>query len=322
MSNFWDKLGDDTSERTDDRTSVEHLAAVPMTTLGPLVWNVADNEICQQVPQPFERVESREQLKIIDEECRRLKALNKLAKFTTLKALRSYSLLAFDSLDEPTQLKILNSRQAAVDALAYRKHRTELFNLQQAAERQVAAMQQAIKKQLGTGDVPLADDENAIALNCFDWLFYNLQFVSLKWLTLPREFNRRKILADIIVKLFIDGDFTASMIDADFVHKQLAEQSTAWKVVTDKTVVFLLLSRAKPTTFWDLLFDELQILLGRGTSVVVVADTDAGKNIPQDLRTEYLSISKPMNAAFVSNAKIDRTSFVFSHTVNARKVSK
>jgi hypothetical protein len=317
MDEFWDEQRSVPEKLSDDeRKHIEEVATVPQTQRGPLRWRKEDDELCGAIPEPLSRDDSSQRIEYITERTKEIWSQNKRADFYLLKNLNGFRLLQFDRLPESDQKTILDRRHAMVDDIGYRKHRTELHQIQSQAESTLKKHRSDLESYMKLPpNCQLSEHESHVENELYSWLLYQLNFDSTKWLVLPRSYNRPKMMTEVMIRLFVDCYFVCTFLTAEQIQQWTKKNLVSWRtVLLEKDVVFIAVRKKMPVVFWDMIFEDVQRLVTSGKSVVFVSDKTASDNFPSELREEYLSVARPQNVAFCRSMKLDRTTFEFCFT--------
>ena len=164
----------------------------------------------------------------------------------------------------------------------------------------------------------LQDDERAELDNVYNWMIYQTQFDSMKWWQIPRAYKRKTMLMELIVRYFIETWQTATVLTQDQLLKWFSKDHRGWEVLLDKQVIFIQLSETVPLSFWDLLLERIQSLIGV-SSVIFIHDKDAKTILPKELAEEYRRCAMPIARP---NSKLDKTTYKFQYQSPRLKVEQ
>lgn len=316
---FWDSIKENGDKKLsdDERKHVEELFVVPTTKRGALTWNKADDDLCGEVPAPASAEESRQRFEYVNQECAAIMSQNRRADTYILRCLNDNMLLGFDALPDADKKLILDSRYGAVDDMAYRKHRTQLHQVKRQAESVVRQHRSNLETYMKIpANCELASDEQDELSNLYSWLLYQLNFDSIKWLQIPRSYNRPKMLTELMIRLFIEAHFACTFLQAEQIQGWFARDVNGWRLLLEKQVIFIAIRKLMPVSFWDLLFEELQRLVTSRKSVVFVHHEDVC--FPGEMVDEYRTLAMLQNHTYCENLRIDRTSYQFQYKSPAR----
>lgn len=317
---FWAEVKSDENKPNISAEEKEHigeLVTVPQTKRGAIKWDKADDDLCGEIPEPLTPEQTQQRLDYVNAKCRELWSQNKRGDQYFFKTLNDYRLLQFDSLDEESRNIVLDQRHASIDSMSYRKHRTELHQAKIAAQSTLRAHRRDLEAYMKLpSSCELAEDEQVEFENMYSWLLYQLNFTSMKWLKIPRSYNRPKMITEMMIRLYVDCFFSCTFLHGEQIQKWFSKDVKAWRLLLEKHVVFIAIKKEMPSVFWDLLFDEIQRLVTSGKSVIFISDNKP--QFPTELLSEYRSIAVPLNTKFCQNMKFDRTSFEFQYDAPPR----
>jgi len=318
-ADFWSdvKSTEEPKISEDERAHITELVTVPQTKRTSLRWNKDDNDLFAECPEPFSQSEALQRLEYNKALCQDFWSVCKRGDSYLQKCLQDHRLTSFDALDEEDQKLVLDHRQGSIDDLSYRKHRTELHQAKIQAESTVRRHRRDLEAYLKLpSSCELADDEEAELNNLYQWLLFQINFDSIKWLQIPRTYNRTKMICEVMMRLYIDGHFSCTFLQGDQIQSWFKKDVNAWRLLLEKNIIFIALRKEMETVFWDLLFDEVQRLVTGGKSVIFISDK--GPAFPTDLLDEFRSVALPLNKTFCKNMKFDRQSFEFQYTAPTR----
>jgi hypothetical protein len=296
----------------EQKSHVAELHTVARTEHGPLKWDNEDGNWGEDTPPP-DSAKADRMVEMISNSCEQIRKQTPRADTYFYKELKGYFLHLFDStlMTDEDRRSFLDDKYCHNYDNAYCAHRLHLFRMQQSAKMKLRNMERdlAAYLKLPKGGQPLHDDEQIEIHNIYQWMVSQTQFDSMKWLQLPRSYNRRQIFYELMVRFFIETWQTATLVTQEQLQKWFCNNQNGWKVMLEKDVIFIVLDDTTPLTFWDFLLDHLQPLCA-SRSVIFISTQTAAIALPKELRAEYRRCAMPM---VDPNSKIDKSTYQFEY---------